>query len=373
VSFPTVYDKSTWTDLSDFTIVGQMPSISSGAIVLNPNPGSSWDSQALTINGTTTLSERIDIVLTASVVDPTLQNGSGIAIGKNALTGILTALSIQWQFSGVTGGSVLQFWNQASGVPDGSRIISSKTIAVAVRAGDTISLTYSQRGATFTATAVNTTQGTTGSLTIVSNLDSVTRCNFFTPASSPITVYGLGGSCKVQRIQVTDAQTQSAYLTCLGDSKTAGYAALTDAQRFSQLLNLSSVNTCGGFADGCVPVLASVPYLLKQKPLHVLLALGSNDIRNGVAASTWQTAYASIVSAIKAASIPLVHLLPIPETAIDQSGLKSYIQSTFANDAMIDPSVGWMASYISDDGVHPNVAGHAAIAAKITAAGIYSK
>lgn len=106
-------------------------------------------------------------------------------------------------------------------------------------------------------------------------------------------------------------------------------------------------------------VLKIVPYVISLSPKNVILAIGSNDVRQGVASGTWQTNYQSITDQLVAAGINVIHLKPMKENSLDLSAQRNWIETTYPG-KFIDT---WHPStrtgfILAADGIHPDIKGH---------------
>jgi autotransporter-associated beta strand protein len=208
------------------------------------------------------------------------------------------------------------------------------------------------------------------SISAIGNL-TATR-NFSLPNASNPVFYSYGGSVNIRSIRITSSSQFGTDIAIIGDSKVQGYSSGNFNLRYASLLNsLGNVTAFGGDGDGTASCVSTIPYIVNYiKPKQVLLAIGSNDIRGGVAAATWQANYSTIVSTLQANGINVIHLLPVPEGGgLDQSALYNFIVNTYGAQNCIDPSLNWQAGYNSTDNVHPNSIGHRKIANDIVASG----
>lgn len=367
-----LYDKSYWTSLSDFTASGATTSAAGGSVTMTPTVGGSFSGAALTLNNLTTSTDQIDFEVT--VQSPSAVPGTGFFIGRDS------GFPVCVQFSDLSSTPKIDFWQQCENTAVTANDFSTTTAgALSVSSGDTYRITYSQRGDNITATVFDITSNTTASATVRSKMLANGASGFYLPSTGTLRFGALDTAVafKVLRVRVLDAQVQNPFLACVGDSKTVGYAATSTALRYCNLLPFGPSAVFAGAGDTTAQALTDLASIIAVHPQNVLLAIGSNDIRSGVSSATWQANYSSIVSQLKAAGIRVVHLLPIPENTgaggVDQSALKSYIQTTFSGDTQIDPSSGWDTSTMNaSDGVHPSLAGHAYIAQVITASGAFS-
>ncbi|HEX4156136.1 MAG TPA: SGNH/GDSL hydrolase family protein [Acidobacteriaceae bacterium] len=369
-----VYDKTSWSDLSDFSVAGTTPTLSSGGTIQLAG-SASFDSESLTLKDIVTDSDQIDFQIIVKVDTVGQTASDGFALGKAPVTGSNTmALTAQAHFGPSPGHSQISLRQQAYGTP-GSPFASDSGGAVSVAAGDMLSFTWSQRATTVTATLQNLTQGTSESFSQTGDLLIYADDNFQIPAASGFKISGLGASYEIEHIRLIDQQYQSPYLVVTGDSKVAGISSSSEKLRFGSMLPFGPVDVEGGPGDQTSQWLQTIPFIVAQDPQNVLISIGSNDCRSEGCAGG-ETDYAAGVAQLRAAGINIIHLLPIPEKigggGTDQSALQTWIETTYPGDAKIDPSVGWQSSYWASDGVHPNIAGHQFLAQVIAANAVFA-
>lgn len=372
VSGRVVYDRSSWSDLSDFSVTGQTPSVSGGAIHLSGGP--SFDAEGLTLNQIVTTSDQVDFQVIARVESVDQTGTDGFALSKSPVNGSnLVALSAEAHI-GSSGPSQIAMRQQAFGAL-GAPFASDSAGAVTVAAGDLVAFTWSQRATVVTATLQNLTRGTSESFSQTADLVIYADTNFQVPEASAFKISGLGATYAIEHIRVIDEQYQSPYLVVTGDSKVAGISSGSASLRFASLLPFGPVDVEGGPNDRTSDWLQTIPFMIAQHPQNVLISIGSNDCRAEGCAGA-EADYAAGVTELRDAGIGIIHLLPIPENlgggGTDQSALKAWIESTYPNDAKIDPSVGWQSSYWASDGVHPNADGHRFIAQVIAAGSAFA-
>ena len=370
-----IYEKSFWSDLSDFTVMGTAPTITNGKIVWTAaNNGTFVNSIALT--GTGNNDDEVDMEVTVSLGSGTWNTGAapsnyGLGIGKLA-TNTINAWGASLFYNTFGTSPALQFFtvNGAGGANAFAQQNAGTVTAAgsAATAGELLTLVFSQRGSRFYSFVRDVTQG----IRVARNDEfALGTCSTQFPNSDRMALWNNGGSFTIQGIRVISRKRRGAALAIVGDSKAFGCNAAARELRFgSQMSALGPVSVYAGSGDTTQSVLSDLGYILAAKPKAVLLNIGRNDLANGVPAATWQANYSSIVSQLKSAGVTVVHLLPIPETAQDQTALRSYITTTFAGDAMIDAATGWNSgTMLAPDGIHPTAAGHAYLASLILASG----
>ena len=168
----------------------------------------------------------------------------------------------------------------------------------------------------------------------------------------------------------------------LGDSITNGSVA----GNFSYSVMPQAVAMAGGLVarvdsiESGVPgnkatdLLARVDTLLAAGPEAICILIGTNDAGNSVSLADFSAAMTSLVTAIKAAGLPVVVGTPPPRGSGAAESIHKLIQSYALWEKLVLPSMGvtvvdtfaaladasgYLASgYDSGDGVHPNATGH---------------
>ena len=194
------------------------------------------------------------------------------------------------------------------------------------------------------------------------------------PNNARLTIIHIGGFFKYLNIEYREHVPHPSII-CLGDSKTRGNGASSVANYYPNKLNsylklARGVAIYAGGGDQTKELLRSLTYP-HVKAKIAILCIGRNDIYNipnqdGTLYLTddfdARRNYNQIVNVLKSRGVKVIHLLPIPENTYNQDALKTFITRTYPQDMHIDPSVGWISSYLSGDNIHPNDAGYDFIA-----------
>ena len=367
-----VYERGSWSDLTDFTQVGSpVLSVVNGKLLTNAANNSNL-SNLFYVTASGNNDDEIDFEVTFVANQAAAASGAyGLGIGKVAPSGLPNA----WGLSAIANmDASVAYAQQFSVVGFGGSSATTQVASVgagAVASGDTLKLVYSQRGARSYSQLTNVTKGW---VTISSYDAGMSNGGNKVPNSCYLAVWNNGGSYTILSMKALSRKVHHPLLAIVGDSKTWGLAAVARDARYASLLDsIGPVSVYAGSGDVTQSVLNDLAYIIAAKPTAVLLNIGRNDLANSIATATWQANYSSIVSQLKSAGITVVHLLPIPETGQDQSALKTYIQTTFSGDAMVDPSTGWSNStMLYSDGIHPTATGHGYIAGQILASGYFT-
>lgn len=356
----TIYNQSSWTSgtlASDFTANGATPTVTSNQLVFSGGVGDFV--HTLDLNTYTCL-ENWTITMQAKV--GTVSGAHGFAIGIRSSNSSNSYDSFAW-FEMDASGTAGQSWivTQANG----TSTFRGNTSAVAFSLNDVIEITYSRNGLLFTVSTRNVTTSSS------SQTVSYTYPNGspYLPNTGRFSIASVGGTFTVQSLSITSNEQTGAPFCAIGDSKTAMYNASVLGNRWSTKLGdyLNIGVTLAGASDKTGDVLNRVQEIINLNPKLVILAIGSNDVRFGVADATMKSNYASIVSQLTSAGIRVIHTTGFYETSgLDQSSLSAYIIANYSSQDIIDtlPVVLSLS-----DGTHPNDAGHLLIAQTIATSG----
>ena len=362
-----IYDEDSWANLLDFTTVGSPGlSIVNNKLVTTAANNSNF-ANYFYLTQSSNDDDDLDIEVTFS---PGQGTGSyGLGIGKLASNPTYN----QW-------GAVL-YWNpDVSPYQLGTFLIQpgvagtqvgSYTSGGTFASGNIYKVVYTQRGPRFVFYNYDYTNKSV--YTNINNL-GLAGCSPQYPNSDWVGIANNGGTYTIERIRVISRKAQQPQVATAFDSKGFGCNAVSRDLRFASTINsIGPVAAFAGSGDTTQSVLNDLNYILASNPKDLLLNIGRNDLANGVATATWQANYSAIVSGALARGVRVVHLLPIPETTVNQAALTTFIQTTFAGQPMIDPSVGWVnATMLSSDGTHPTPVGHAHVKAAIIASGYWT-
>lgn len=345
----TIYNKSSWTNLTDFsdvssgcTVVGNKLSFTGGGGTfvkrLDLNTG----------NHAVTALEKWKIT---ALVTVGTKNGSSFGFGFG-LESVSAGAKYHCRFNfDMTDGSTSGRTNLRSG-PSNS-IVLTETNATSFSVGNQLEVTIERNFDLITMTKRNIT---TASALITSNYRfpaSVT----IEPNSSKFTILNFGGSFTVDSLLINSNEITGAKYCASGDSKTLRYAASYHNGRYPFILSqyVGTVVVNAGGDDRTADVLARLPELIALNADNYILNIGSNDARNGVASATYNANLSSIASGIVGAGKRVVFLTGFAETILDQSPMRNYIIANYSNDDIIDtlPEAFTLAA----DGVHLNDAG----------------
>ncbi|HEY0201396.1 MAG TPA: SGNH/GDSL hydrolase family protein [Burkholderiaceae bacterium] len=370
-----LYQKSYWSDLSDFTVTGAAPTIANGQIVLDSQAGST-SGQVLTLNRPgVTLDENIDLEVYLTV--GSAPSGSycqnqgtnyGIVAGKMSVSGV-AKIGLVSRLNTYVGFLELNAFPDA--VAGAVAVPVQQAWSSCPNAGDSLRLVYSQRGNIFTVVYDDFTTGVHQLDSAMDNLSQTTGTRG--PNASRLGIAMYGGAFTVTGIRAVSRTPANVNVAFVQDSKYWGANSGARSLRFEDRLSaLGPIAVYGGQADRTAETMQALADAIAAKPKYIVMGISRNSVCNGgEATETWQANYAAMVAQVKAAGIVPVHLLAIPETSgCDQSAGNSYLNTNYAMDARIDPSAGFVtATDVSGDSIHPTQHGMAVIASDILASG----
>lgn len=348
----TIYDETGWANLNDFTIDGFTPTLDGSDIVIS---GGSGDFSRYMMFGPVNNDENLTIVAEFDVVT----EGNGFSVGfRRAEYPWGLDLAIQCD----TDSNEMNFW-WVDASPH--RIDDAAVATPEINTGNRIRVTLARSANLVTGTVLNVTTGL--SVTATKTCNMAADKNFRIPNTTKPCVWQHGGESQIVSLEVSSASISNPDYLFIGDSKTVGFSVGGELYlRWPSLVTGGgkTYTVMAGDGEETAGIVSDMPYILEHiEPCIAVLCIGSNDLRGGVSSGVWQANLDSIVDDLKTAGFTVVHVLPIPEVSLDQSSLKSYIQSTFTDDDMIDPSTNWVPyEHISGDGVHPSAMGSVRLA-----------
>lgn len=345
-----IFSQASWANLSGYTANGATPTIVSNALEFTGGSGSftaTFDRDYTT--GLHEWSQTCDIV---AGTPTSTSYGIGIGIrgthsnsgGRYSFVGRIAMYS-----GGDQGKLLLNSGNAGT-------LVGTSSTAVTFSAGDTLRLTVWRSGDSVGVSCRNlTTQSVP--VTLSYTFSFAYGATSYTPNTGKPAIFNFGGTHKVIAWSMRSYEKKFADLCFIGDSKTAGYSMGSSAwaQRLEDVFNAISV--AAGYEKTNL-ILSRLPEVLALAPANVVLCVGRNDILDGASPATIQANYASIVTQLEAAGTLVWHLLPLYETALDQSALKSWINSTYSSTGRVIDSYSETlgSNAIVADGVHPSPA-----------------
>lgn len=351
----TIFEQSNWTNLTNYTANGTTPTPTTGKLVFNGGAGTldkslDRDYRTCLENWTQT------IEIEAGTVDST---SYGLAIGTRSYhpdTVQRYDLNVQLGMHDdlLDGGKIFIRFN--------STVVASSSSQLVFAGGDKIRMILERRGNIVTARASNiTTQSAEIATTYIFPL--TTGSTNYLPNDGCPAIFNLGGTQTVTYWKFHTTEKTNGDMVIVGDSKTVGYFAGDYAEVWAQRLKLdfSSVVLAGG-SSRISTAIDRLPEILSFNSRRALMAIGSNDKRDGVADATTLANYDTLVSSIEAGGVEVWHFLPFFESSLDQSALNSHIIATYPAGRVIDSKLvdysGTTSNILDADGVHPNGVGN---------------
>ncbi len=358
--------------LSNWTTVATTSTFTPGASGLAITGGNATFNQYIKYDSIYTAVEKYSMVLTFIATENS-STSTGVWLGTFGATVLGNACRFVCA-TGTNEGKV----NLYSG---SSTSLAVSTTGVALNAGDRIRLTFTRNQQVLSVTAENLTQGGSVSTTYTMALTAVEPAS--APSTAQFAIGNLRGTQTIESISITSDSLKKTWLNFVGDSITNGKFAGSVAARFANATMATSpkiYQVTGGPGDRTSYILNRMPEILLMNPKYIILSIGKNDVRAGVASATYTANYTSIRNQLAAAGITVIHLLSTPEDVIVLTTLNNHINtmnSTYGDTVidvftpLKDGSNQLAAAYDSGDGIHPNAAGQALMASTIIAATPY--
>jgi lysophospholipase L1-like esterase len=228
---------------------------------------------------------------------------------------------------------------------------------------DSCIATFTQTDARGSLVIRNVTAGTTATYTAIDD---------FYPNTSRLSVYSLGGTHEISRIQVSSDYIVGTDIVFIGNSLTTGYYSGPFSVHFSHLVgqNYSKMAVCSGGGDRTNEGLLNLTNILKLKPAKAIVEYGVNDIVFGNSQSTYISNLGTIYSTLHNAGVDVVILFVPPFTSGVSTSFNSAISSTFPKyvniySALVGSGDQLNPAFNSGDNVHWSAAGQAQVAATI--------
>lgn len=251
-------------------------------------------------------------------------------------------------------------------VNDTVAFYSSGTLAVS--AGDSICTTIEKIGASYIMTSINLTQG--GSLTDIYTFSFIYPATLLIPPYIKFGLCSFGGQHTVYFFNVSTNEVEDCDILFIGDSKTVGYYAGSEANTFTNLIKTDfptkKICVSAGGGGTTKSALKVIEELKSYNAKKVFIFLGCNDVRIG---SAYQTFYPQLVDELEKNGSEIYHILSAPENAIDVTSLNTFISTRYVSGNILNAytllwsgfSTSLNVIYNSGDGVHLNAAGELVI------------
>jgi hypothetical protein len=318
------YDKSSWTNLSDFSVNTVGATVSAGKINI-PNAGVTDFTKSLQLASYSCVNHwKTEIVF--RLTQPISAATTGISVGTQS-TNVNSLNSWAVFFStSTTNTGRMEFFAQSNSGTWFSADASPNSLSF--DAGDEIKLSIERNNQFVYIKAENLTYPFAEPVyhTIETDMNS----NPIAPNTGHFSIWGQGGTFTVDRFTVYNNELLEPDMMFLGDSKTLGYGATSFYNTYPGQLGskFNRVSISAGFGDKTTDLLNHIDEIKLINPKRVILAIGSNDERFGAGAS-FQTNYANIVNQLTTQGIEVYHLSPAYETGLDLTSQYNFVKATY--------------------------------------------
>lgn len=358
----TIYNKSSWGDLSDFAITGSTASIVGNSISVS---GGANDYLKYLQLSRITLLEKWVMKINFQPQDLSATS-FGIGIGIRSINAwgykYSNACYVDLSTGSFKGKTVII--TSVNGTLFNNYGIASTSVPFS--ALDNLQLILERNKNLYTCTFNNlTTGGTFVNTYTIAPTGVVPLAN-----SGKFTIWTKGGTQYISSVNIESSELKGRKILCFGDSKTRLNTSLI-TESFPALLELNygeTVNASCGPSDRTVELVNTdiLNEIILLRPSNVILNVGRNDLNSSVPTATWKANYSTIYTTLTNAGLKVLHLMPIAESVQDQTALTTWITANFAADTLINTS----GVSISADNVHPDAAGHSTISSQIVASGL---
>jgi hypothetical protein len=372
-----IYNKNSWTDLTDFTsnaatvsVVSNKLSFSGGTAQNSVAGVNSQLPSFLRLNKYTGLDRwTMAVKVKVNQVPSTTSYGFSVGVIGDTSLGNSSESSALGFFNMTSTGTLTGKASLILGTQN--NLIASSNTIITFSQNDVIELIVERELSNIRVSARNITTNsgiTTATFNYNTNFADGTT-NPFLPNSGTFVIGQHGGSFIVDDIKVKSSAVKRANLMLITDSKGC-YNAPVDLA-FPQLLErkYEGVVWNGGPIDITQGVINKLPEIIALNPKQVVLAIGRNDVMTGIATGTWQANLVTIDNALTTAGIAVYWTNGIKETSTTQTSLRDYINTQFSGRVINTYDATNYASCLSADAIHPSIIGHQQVADVIIASG----
>ena len=338
---------ATFTTGTGITLTGGVSSVASNLL---------YTAMATNLN-TGTITTRVQINAATN------EGVFGLGVFSTNSTSLRHFAIIDCRISVGTKGNLLMFYDNAFDSETQPTVIPYTN-------GDVVEMQYMQSLLSYTLRAKNVTQASSYitktkalSITYLSGAQDI-------PDVVYMGIVNYSGTLNINYFKYESDQKQYADLLLVGDSKTHGFYAQTQANRY---MDIWATNTKKSIVNVAAQSNKLENYVLlnnliyKMKPKALLMCAA---YRNNISASTFDATrkgyYLSITQNAERIGAVVYHLKPLPEGTLDQSTGLTYITQTYPSNKILDISNTFVSATHNSDGTHPNVAGNALLGANAT-------
>ncbi len=244
-------------------------------------------------------------------------------------------------------------------------IFNENANGIAFSVNDVIRLRLVRVKNVFTAYAKNiTTNGTEYSASFTYDLSAVT--NLIPNSYFPFIGFN-GSTVDVQSFMMTTTAVKRPNVIFIGDSITQGYRPTNFNERFAYLVGAGDYNKVQVFAGQNLRVTHNIDTLTDCisfiSAKYAFLLIGRNDSGDNLAQATFMARLEAVVTLLKSRGIKVIASTFTPGGTADY---RAAIMAMTSVDKTVDLytaiNADWVSTYRHADTIHPNTAGHDAIA-----------
>jgi lysophospholipase L1-like esterase len=319
------YDQSNWASLSDFSVNTVGATVGAGKILI-PDAGVTNFTKSLQLAAYSCVNHwkvEIEFQLTTAISGST----TGISIGTQS-TNVDSLNSWAVYFSSATTNTGrMEFFGQSNN-GDWTTISAAGSNLTFV-ANDMVRLSMQRVNQLIIMRAENLTNPVAP---VYFTATAPFNSNPIPPNTGHFTIWGQGGTFRINKFSVSNNELKNPNILLLGDSKTMGYGATDFYNTYPGILGryYSNLAISAGFGDKTSDLLSHLDEIIKIAPRQVVLMIGSNDLRFGISDGTFQANYSVITSRLEQAGIQVIHLSPSFEVDLDLTGQYTYITSNYS-------------------------------------------
>jgi len=343
-----IYSKSSWTDLTDYTVQGTITTSINGS---NKLVMSAAASQANTLNLTvgdhayTSLDKWSNKMV---FIVQTVINGGFVGI-RSASTFAKSNICGSWS------NNLLSI----QGGLDGAMSTISGTTTLNAVTGNEVEIILTKNGNVFTLTGRNltTAPGVTATLTYTYSVSNVS--GVLMPNTGRFCWGAYDNNTVINSIEVSSTVLKNSKVCIITDSIGQGYSAGTWAAGYARLLNATYPDTtiCGAQNDSLLDGINLLPELNVINAQKYIIAQGINDIGYGVSEANVQSRYATLAAGLPNTVLHQKYYVTRVDLTTGNAALWAYIQANYPSANVVDTTTGLVSGDL-DDQLHMEASGH---------------
>jgi lysophospholipase L1-like esterase len=344
-----VYDKTNWTDLSDF-VVNSLGATVSGGKILVPNAGVVDFSKSLQLKDFSCVNHwkiEIEFQLTQAIGAGT----TGISVGiQSTNTDSLNSWANYFRMVTASNPGRMEFFSQSNGGSFAS--ISNAGSALTFTQNDRVKLSLERSNQKVYLRAENLTN--TAATPVLYATTHPFAANPIPPNTGHFAIFGQGGTCTINRITVWNNELKNPNILFIGDSKTVGYGATNLITTWVGLLGsrYKNIAISAGFGDKLTDILNRLGEISSIAPVNAVISAGSNDKRFGRTDPQIFADYTTLTNFLTGIGTNVIHLSPGYESGQDLTTQYNFIK-TLAGNKFVDVFYAiHEAGSLYGDGIH---------------------